>query len=123
MDRGAEYTRAMFLVFTLLPACSPDAADAGAPTCDTAAAALSVTWDNWAEGFFVSYCQACHASDTPNANGAPAGVHFDTVAEARALAERIRARVLDDQTMPPAGGVLADDLRLLDAWLACDVSR
>lgn len=109
------------MLLLLLFGCTGAVAEPGLPAaCDASEAALAVTWKNWSEGFFLSYCEGCHAQETPNTYGAPAGVHFGTEDEARAIEDRVRVRVLDEQTMPPAGGVLADDLLLLEAWLDCD---
>ena len=76
-------------------------------------------WQGWTQGFFVSYCDACHAADTPDRHGAPAGVSFDTEAEARRWAARIWIRVLTQEDMPPAGGVFPEDQARLQEWLAC----
>ncbi|MEQ1570895.1 MAG: cytochrome c [Myxococcota bacterium] len=83
------------------------------PTCE-------VTWDNYAQGFFVGYCQTCHAAGSPDRHDAPAGVIFDTEADARRWAGAVRATVLGEApTMPPGGGLTAEELELLDAYLAC----
>ncbi|MFN7142292.1 MAG: hypothetical protein ACK4YP_00825 [Myxococcota bacterium] len=101
----------------LLPLASvpppPDTASAG---CDTGP---HVTWDSFGEGFFTTYCQACHSGTAPNRAGAPVGVDFDTEAQVRAQAERVRVRVLDEGTMPVGGGVYEDDRELLARYLAC----
>jgi uncharacterized membrane protein len=78
-----------------------------------------VTWDNWAKGMLTTHCQGCHASESPTTYGVPAGVHFDTHAEALAWKEQIRARVFVSQDMPPAGGLLEDEFYLLQIWLDC----
>ncbi len=82
--------------------------------------APNVTWENWGNGFFLTYCNGCHAeANTEARQGAPAGVHFDEEADVVALAERVKARVIDSQTMPGGGGVQPDDLALLERYLAC----
>jgi cytochrome c5 len=102
-------------------ACTPASGDSGVaavvdPLCDQG---YELTWASWGEAYFGTYCDACHAADSPNRFGAPEGISFDTVAEARTWAPRIRARVLDDQTMPLGGGVNENDLYLLDVYLTC----
>jgi hypothetical protein len=50
----------------------------------------------------------------------PAAVVFDSEADAAAWAGRIAAVALvDPPTMPPEGGVLAEDLTRLELWLSC----
>jgi uncharacterized membrane protein len=79
-----------------------------------------VSWDSWGDGFFRSYCTACHSSrDLEHRSGAPVGLDFDTEAAVRAQAANIRRVVLDAGTMPEGGGVQPDDLVLLDVYLAC----
>ncbi len=90
---------------------SPPAACSGDP---------GVTWDSFAHGFFLNYCQACHASaNTVERFGAPTTDFFDTEAAVLARAARVRGRVIDEQTMPVGGGVNPDDLTLLDVYLRC----
>lgn len=79
-----------------------------------------VTWDNYAEGFFVGYCETCHAEGSPNRHDAPDAVSFGTEADALRLGAAIRLAVLSDTpTMPPGGGLTPDELALLDDWLSC----
>ena len=86
--------------------------------CDEAP---SVTWDNWAESMIITHCQGCHASVSPNRYGAPLDIHFDHKEAAYDLADRIYIRTLEHEDMPPAGGILEEDLYLLDIWLRCSV--
>ncbi len=100
---------------------------AGAPPIDSAIPEirapcdrdLQVTWDNWAGGFVRTQCQGCHAATAPDRYGAPTTITFDSEAAAIALAEAIRRSVIDDRTMPPAGGITDDELYLLEQWLVC----
>ena len=78
-----------------------------------------VTWDNWVHGAFSAHCQGCHATTSLDRYGAPARVVFDTESDAIDWLERIDIRVLQEQTMPPAGGLLPDELTLLKIWLRC----
>ncbi|MES2644972.1 MAG: hypothetical protein V4850_36130 [Myxococcota bacterium] len=86
--------------------------------CETA-----VTWQNFAQGFFVSYCQSCHAATAADRHGAPEGIDFATEAEVRAQTDAVRRVVLTNATMPPGGGMLADDVTLLGEWLECSPTR
>ena len=80
---------------------------------------LGVTWESFGQGFFQTYCNACHSSTTEARNGAPAGVDFEQVGVAAAFEERIRVRVLEEATMPVGGGVPTEDLVLLEDLLVC----
>ncbi len=84
----------------------------------------SVSWDGFAHGFFLTYCNACHSEANVNSRyGAPRGIDFDSEALVYAQATRVRARVLDEGTMPLGGGVRPDDLVLLDRYLSCSLGR
>lgn len=83
--------------------------DCGDPT--------GLSWDAFGAGFFRTYCTACHSSTTPDRHGAPVGVDLDSEEGVRALAPRVRARTLEEQTMPVGGGVLEEDRVLLDRYL------
>ncbi len=103
-------------ILTLLLACAePDARD----TSSCGAEDRPVTWDGYTRGFFLTYCAACHSSSATERYGAPEGVDFDTPQQVLDQAERVRARVLEAQTMPLGGGVPAEDLTLLAEWLDC----
>lgn len=78
-----------------------------------------VTWENFGNGFVNERCQSCHASTSLTRYGAPESVTFDTKEETLALQDRVLDRVLDQQTMPPEGGITDDDLGLLELWLVC----
>jgi uncharacterized membrane protein len=75
-----------------------------------------VTWENWAQGFFMTWCQACHSATATDRHGAPSGIDFDTETEVMAWKERIVVRVLDQQTMPLGGGLSTEDLELLEQY-------
>ena len=127
----------MIWLTALLIACGGDTGDAPPPpggtvaddtglgtpiatTGDTACATgPDVTWQSWGRGFMATYCDGCHAADAADRHGAPASVTFDTLADVQDQAVRIRVRTLESRDMPPGGGVIEDDLWLLDAFLAC----
>ncbi len=114
-----------WLLFAFLAACAQDPApadDSAAPAdatptwCDTA---TEVAWADFGEGFLLTHCQGCHASTAPDRHGAPEGAVFDTEEDALDRAEAILRTVLEEQSMPPAGGVTEDERVLLETWLSC----
>ena len=115
------------MILALLWSCAgrgpaDDTADATVAAC--ADAPQGVTWDTFAHAFFTNYCVSCHsAANADHRNGAPTSVNFDSEADVVALADRVRVRVLEEGTMPQAGGVYAEDLALLDVWLRCTVGE
>lgn len=81
-----------------------------------------VDWDNFGQAFLLHACQGCHASTTLDRYGAPEDVNFDTVDEVWAQADEILLMAAGDYpTMPPRGGVEADDRTRLVWWLECGV--
>ena len=102
-----------------------DSGASGDSGTDTASATecldlgYEVTWGSFGEGFLSTYCDSCHAADSPNRFGAPDAVTFDTLEETIDWQERIRVRTLEDQDMPVGGGVYDDDLFLLEVWMDC----
>ncbi len=124
MHRPLAVNRSIAAVWTLtlLSACGKE--DDGG---DTAPAAIdcsrepSLEWDNYAAGFFDKNCNGCHSSalEGDARYNAPPGVDFDSEDIAIAQAGRIRARVVEDQTMPPGGGLTASEMRMIDEWLMC----
>ena len=83
----------------------------------------TVTYNNFGQGFMTENCQGCHASTTPNRYGAPDEVVFDTVEDCWDQADRVLSRSTGDAaTMPPQGGVSADDRTKLEWWLTCATS-
>jgi len=116
----------MALLLPFVLACGSDTV--APPFQDTDSAAVvdtacadqrDVTWQNWGKGFFLTYCDGCHAETALDRHGAPDSATFDSLAQVRDWAERIDVRTLVDQDMPPGGGVLLEDQALLAAFLAC----
>ncbi|HLM67675.1 MAG TPA: urate hydroxylase PuuD [Longimicrobium sp.] len=66
-------------------------------------------------------CAVCHSADAADRTfgAAPASVAFDTPAQIRARIERIRARAVETQTMPPANKTFmtAEERALLGRWI------
>lgn len=67
-------------------------------------------------------CAVCHSADAADRTfgAAPVGVAFDTPAQIRARIERIRARAVETQTMPPANKTFmtAEERAILGRWIA-----
>ena len=85
-----------------------------------------LAYDNFGAGFLAENCSGCHGSGVPEAmrQGAPVAIHFDTLAEVRALAPRMYLRAGDGySTMPPAGGPSGEARQLFGEWLACGAPR
>ncbi len=78
-------------------------------------------WSTFGDPFFRSWCTGCHHSALPEdaRSNAPAGVDFDTLDGVRVHVDRIRARAIEQATMPPGGGPDQASLALLDEWLRC----
>jgi uncharacterized membrane protein len=67
-------------------------------------------------------CAVCHSADAADRTFgvAPAGVAFDTPEQIRSRMDRIRARAVETQTMPPANKthMTAEERALLGRWIA-----
>ena len=98
---------------------APTAATSAEDTAGPCAAAPAVSWSGWGEGFFITWCQACHSATTAERNGAPEGVDFDTAAEVLRWRDQIDRVVLSEGSMPVGGGLSDDDLALLELLLWC----
>ncbi|MCA9653230.1 MAG: hypothetical protein H6712_31650 [Myxococcales bacterium] len=82
-----------------------------------------ITYDTFGRGFLATYCDGCHGSDVVARQGAPPDVVFDSREGAADWADRILARSAPPDgspaTMPPVGGVTAEDRDRLVVWLTC----
>ena len=97
----------------------PGGIDSGGAVDPSCAGEPDVRWNGFGEGFFSSYCDACHSAAAPDRFGAPEALTFDTLAEVRAQADLIELAVLVNETMPSGGGVREDDRVLLEIFLRC----
>ena len=75
------------------------------------------TWHNFGESFFLTWCSSCHAQSTEDRHGAPEGVFLDTEADSRLWQDRIRVRVIEEESMPVGGGISTSELELLERYL------
>lgn len=110
--------RAILLLTALLGvACAGDDGEALPEDCEDAPV---VTWASFGQDFTRENCQSCHASTSANRNGAPAEVVFDTEQDVLDWADRVLERAgAEPPTMPPRGGLEADDQERLRIWLEC----
>jgi len=115
-----------------LSACGGDDGSGPPPPAPTATATDTATpwqtdgcelsWEHDVEGFFANWCAPCHSAAVPEGwrQGAPVGLDLDTLDSVRAWASGVQSSALsDDPTMPPAGGPSADELDLVERWMAC----
>ena len=78
-----------------------------------------LTWNNWGEGFFTTWCQSCHSRTTPQRNGAPEGMNFDTLTDVFEWQAAIRDSVIDNDRMPKGGGIPNDVKEQLIEYMDC----
>jgi hypothetical protein len=87
----------------------------------------TLTYANFAQGFFSSYCLRCHSSQLTGAArmGAPGDHNFDTLAEIELLSmhiDQLAASGPDstNETMPPSNPKPSlADRKKLGEWMAC----
>ncbi|HEY6559327.1 MAG TPA: hypothetical protein VI072_18710 [Polyangiaceae bacterium] len=107
------------LLASALSACGSDSSSTGEPlTCGSDA---NLTYENFGQPFFLSWCSGCHGADLRENEraGAPPQLNFDELETIRTHSERILDRAVTHTTMPPAGGPPEDERRRLGEWLAC----
>jgi len=93
---------------------------AGGESDDPCADAPVVTYASFGQDFMRENCQSCHASTSDNRNGAPEDVVFDTEDDVWERADRVLERAgAEPPTMPPQGGLEADDQERMRIWLEC----
>jgi hypothetical protein len=88
----------------------------------------TLTFADFAEPFFESYCQRCHSSNVvgDDRQGAPSDHNFDTIVEAKSLKDHIDWTTgagpdATNEIMPPGGPTpTLEERQNLSIWLACD---
>ena len=79
-----------------------------------------ITWESYGQDYIQHHCLSCHAEDTHDRNGAPQTLLLDTHTQIQQHKERIlEVLTSDPPTMPPFGGVDADEQWQAEVWLRC----
>ena len=79
----------------------------------------SLTWDNYGEPFFQTWCQSCHSRTTPQRLGAPDTMNFDLPEDVITWKEAIISSVIVGKRMPKGGGLSDVELSKLEHYLSC----
>lgn len=103
--------------------------DVGPPTGATCPSGSTLTYDNFAKGFFSEYCTRCHSEKLKGdaRMKAPADHNFDTIEEIELLAKHIDEKAgsgpsATNSLMPPSNPKPSEaDRKKLSEWIACDV--
>lgn len=105
----------MLILQFLLLSCSDSSSDGAESDNNTDATTNSgLTYENFASGFFSSYCIRCH-SQTPQ-NGAP--FSLATYNDVFPRLSRIRVKVYVEGSMPPSTPKpTADERSKLNTWI------
>lgn len=90
--------------------------DSKSPTCMNDSL---LTWNNWGEGFFQTWCQSCHSRNTPQRNGAPENLNFDTLDDVIKWQSSIFDSVIASERMPKGGGIPAGVQQQLIEYMDC----
>jgi uncharacterized membrane protein len=91
--------------------------------------ASTLTYDNFGQTFFATYCVRCHGSDKVAADrhGAPTGYNWDEYESIALHASEIDAMAAGgprqvNRAMPPGDPLPSDaERRELGQWLACEL--
>jgi uncharacterized membrane protein len=105
------------VVVALLPGCEVlEIQDFPCPSGGT-----TLTFENFGQGFFGSYCNSCHSAPSGERDGAPSEYVFSTVEQVRQHKERIFARSAGPNTTMPIGpdDPPREERDKLAEWLAC----
>lgn len=104
----------------------------GTPTDSICPDDSTLTYENFGQNFFNTYCQTCHASTITgdSRNDAPEDLDFDTVEDIRGNAETVDELAAGgpsavNEEMPPTEDDTTaipseEERRKLGEWLACD---
>jgi uncharacterized membrane protein len=77
-----------------------------------------VHYNNFGEAFMVQNCLGCHHPESNNRQGAPQDVVLDNLDNIVQYNERIQIRI-EEQTMPPQGGLSESNREMAILWLDC----
>lgn len=83
----------------------------------------ALSYENFGQAFFASYCLRCHSAQRQGADrgGAPASLNYDELDAIRMRADAIWSVAADEHTLMPAAGTApsSSERHLLGDWLAC----
>ena len=79
---------------------------------------VSPNYYNFGDAFMTQYCLGCHASESLNREGAPTAVTLESLENILEYREAI-IRVLQEEVMPPQGGIAEDMRHTAEEWLDC----
>ena len=99
------------------PTSSTTTSASSSPTASTTA----LTYDNFGQDFFDTWCQSCHAANQTNRNGAPDDIFFDTRDDIYRLRTQVYAQAAGTNASMPIGphGPSDSEREKLADWLAC----
>jgi len=113
----------LFSISVLINACGDkkdavqvsDSSDSGKP------ANSSISYTDDIKPLLEANCLRCHSENKMGGdrNGAKIGVNFDTYSLAVANAKRANTRI-QNGSMPPGGGISAEERQLFQLWLEQD---
>ena len=75
-------------------------------------------YENFGAGFVTENCQGCHAQSADDREGAPQEVSFDDISSILDHRDLIIYEI-EEETMPPAGGIPTEDRDAALEWLNC----
>jgi hypothetical protein len=106
-----------------LGSCDDHVLGDGVPIGVTCLREPPLTYENFGEAILQRHCLPCHSANVRPGQraSAPIDVNFDSWDEVLAWSDRIQARGVVDQNMPPAGGMVPSERDQLAEWLRCEV--
>lgn len=75
-------------------------------------------YENFGAGFMTEHCQGCHADGATDREGAPQAIFFDDVSSILEHRDTIIYEI-EEETMPPAGGITEEERAAAVEWLNC----
>jgi uncharacterized membrane protein len=112
--------RAVIFSFALVLSISACGDDGGGDAVDCTMSTL--TYDNFADGFFEDNCRTCHSMASTDRRGAPIAVNFDTLELVQNLSNNINIRAGEGTSMPPSFAPVfptSAERDLLAEWIQC----
>ncbi len=107
----------------VLPACDDHVIGQGIPIRAACLRDPPLTYDNFGDGMISRQCRPCHGALVRGGQrgGAPIGVDFDNEQDVLDWADAILRVAVEQESMPPAGGMLPRERELLAEYMRCDV--